>query len=222
MCAVEHRGTSKAKMTTRRKLWGHPRSINVQKVLWALDELDLPFERIDVGGNFGRVRDADYLALNPNGLIPVLEDGDAVLWESNAIVRYLYAKYAAAPALPEDLAVRARADGWNDWFSSTFWPPIRVQLVQLIRTAEGQRDAQAIGTAREATLAALAVLERELSKTPYVAGKDFTFGDLPLAAAAQRWFNLAIERPSFPHVEAWYARIRERRGFKRYVDLPLT
>jgi glutathione S-transferase len=207
-------------MSTR--VWGHPRSINVQKVLWALDELGVEYERIDAGAAFGRVKDADYLALNPNGLIPTLEDEGAVLWESNAIVRYLYAKYGTHPAQPNDLALRARADGWTDWYSSTFWSNVRPLLVQLIRTAAPARDQALIESSREAAARASQILERELSKKPYLAGDHFNFGDLPVAAAAQRWFNLPIERPKLPAVEAWYGRVKERPGFKRWVDLPLA
>jgi glutathione S-transferase len=206
---------------TKLKVWGQPKSINVQKVLWALEELELPFERVDAGGAFGRVRDADYLSLNPNGLVPTLEDGGAALWESNAIVRYLYAKYGKHPQQPRDLAVRARADGWTDWYATTFWLNVRPILVQLVRTPERDRDERLLASSLVASRAAIEVLDRELAKTPYVAGDDFTFGDLPLAAAAQRWFNLPIERAPAKNVEAWYARVKERAGFKRWVDLPL-
>jgi glutathione S-transferase len=122
------------------RLWGHPRSINVQKILWALDELDLEFEGIDAGGKFGRVKDADFLTLNPNGLVPTLEDDNAAIWESNAILRYLATKYGAAPFLPVDLALRARADAWTDWNNNTFWEHVRPLQIQLIRTPEEQRD----------------------------------------------------------------------------------
>jgi glutathione S-transferase len=207
---------------SRLRVWGHPRSINVQKVLWALDELGLDYERIDAGGTFGRVKDADYLTLNPNGLIPTLEDGSAVLWESNAIVRYLYTKYGTHPALPSDLGVRGRADGWTDWYATTFWANVRPLLVQLVRTPADQRDAQLIGSSLRAASAAAEILERELGKRPYLAGDHFTFGDIPVASASQRWFNLPVQRAKLPAFEAWYARVKERPGFKRWLDLPLA
>jgi len=203
------------------RLWGQPRSINVQKVLWALEELGLEYERIDAGGNFGRVKDADYLTLNPNGLIPTLEDGSAVLWESNAIVRYLYTKYGTHPALPSDLGARGRADGWTDWYASTFWSNVRPLVVQLLRTAPEKRDQKLIDDSLRAATAAAEILDRELSKKPYVAGDHFTFGDIPVASAAQRWFNLPIARPELRALSAWYARVKERPGFKRWLDLPL-
>jgi glutathione S-transferase len=207
---------------SRLRVWGHPRSINVQKVLWALDELGIDYERIDAGGTFGRVKDADYLTLNPNGLIPTLEDGSAVLWESNAIVRYLYTKYGTHPALPSDLGVRGRADGWTDWYATTFWANVRPLLVQLVRTPADQRDAQLIGSSLRAASAAAEILERELGKRPYLAGDHFTFGDIPVASASQRWFNLPVQRAKLPAFEAWYARVKERPGFKRWLDLPLA
>lgn len=204
------------------RVWGHPRSINVQKVLWALDELGLDYERIDAGGSFGRVKDADYLSLNPNGLIPTLEDGGAVLWESNSIVRYLYNKYGTHTALPSDLGVRGRADGWTDWYTTTFWANVRPLVVQLVRTPAEQRDQKLLESSLRAASAAAELLERELGKKPYLAGDHFTFGDIPVAAASQRWFNLPVQRAALPAFEAWYARVRERPGFQRWLDLPLA
>jgi len=203
------------------RLWGHPKSINVQKVLWALDELDLEFEGIDAGGKFGRVKDADFLTLNPNGLIPTLEDDNAAIWESNAILRYLATKYGAAPFLPTDLAQRARADAWTDWNNGTFWEYVRPVQIQLIRTPEDRRDQNLIDASLERVNAAVRILDRELSRKPFLAGDDFTFGDIPAATTAQRWFNLPIERLEVKAVSAWYERVRQHAGFKRWVDLPL-
>lgn len=204
------------------RVWGHPRSINVQKVLWALDELGLDYERIDAGGTFGRVKDADYLTLNPNGLIPTLEDGSAVLWESNAIVRYLYTKYGTHPALPSDLGVRGRADGWTDWYTTTFWANVRPLVVQLVRTPADRRDPALVESSLRAASAAAEILERELARKPYLAGDHFSFGDIPVASASQRWFNLPVQRAQLPAFEAWYARVKERPGFTRWLDLPLA
>jgi glutathione S-transferase len=204
------------------KLWGVPKSINVQKALWALEELGLPFERIDAGGPFGKIKEADYLSLNPNGLIPTLQDDSAVVWESNAVVRYLFNRYGKAPLQPADPVARAHADQWTDWKSSTFWPPTRVLLVQLVRTPEDKRDANAIKLAQEQTFAAAKILDARLAKHPYVAGEHFSFGDVPVAAAAQRYVNLPIERPTLKNLDAWYTRIRERPAFKKWIDIPLT
>jgi glutathione S-transferase len=207
---------------TQLKLWGQPKSINVQKVLWALDELGLKYERIDAGGPFGRVKEADYLSLNPNGLVPTLEDDGVALWESNAVLRYLFGRYGAAPVHPSDPIVRARADQWTEWYNSSFWPNTRVLLVQLFRTPEAQRDPSAIQSARTQVLDAARILDAHLEKQQYVAGDQFTWGDIPLGAAAHRFLNLPIERPSFKAIEAWYARLRERAPFKKWIDLPLS
>jgi len=122
--------------------------------------------------------------------VPTLEDGGAALWESNAIVRYLYARYGKNPASPADPVLRARADGWTDWYATTFWSNVRPLLVQLVRTPEERRDAGLIDSSLRAASAAIQLLDRELSKKPYVAGEHFTFGDIPVGAAAQRWFTL--------------------------------
>lgn len=204
------------------KLWGVPKSINVQKALWALEELGLPYERIDAGGPAGRNKDADYLSLNPNGLIPTLQEDGAVVWESNAVVRYLFNRHGKAPLQPADPVARAHADQWTDWKGSTFWPPTRVLLVQLVRTAEDKRDAAAIKTAKDQADAAAKILDAQLAKTPFVAGDHFTWGDIAVGAAAQRYLNLPIERPALKNLEAWYARLRERAGFKKWLDLPLA
>lgn len=202
------------------RLWGNKKSSNVLKVLWALEELGLPFELVNAGAEYGRVKEADYLALNPNGLVPTLEDGPVALWESNAIVRYLYARYGTHPGYPDDPTLRGRADGFHDWYSSTLWPPIRTVLVQLVRTPEAQRDAKLIEQSRTAALRALAILDRELTKKPFVAGDHFTYGDIPVAIALHRWYIAPTEHPSLPAVDAYHARIKQRPGFKQYVDPP--
>jgi glutathione S-transferase len=201
------------------KVWGQPRSINVQKVLFALEELGLEFERLDVTD---KLKTPEYLALNPNGLMPTLQDGDTALWESNAILRYLFARHGKAPLFPDDLVTRARADAWNEWYNLTFWAHVRPLLVQLVRTPEEKRDRALIESSQAHVHAALKILDGTLAKQPYVAGQHFTFGDIPLAAAAQRWFNLPLKRPEAKAVEAWYGRVRQRPAFKKWIDLPLA
>jgi glutathione S-transferase len=205
---------------SRLTVWGQRRSSNVQKVLWSLEELGLDFERIDVGAEFGRLRDPAYLALNPNGLVPTLEDGETVLWESNAIVRYLFAKYGTDPMYPRDFGRRARADGWCDWATTTLWAQVRPLLLQLTRTPEPEQNQREIEGALAAANRAIAILDRELELESYVAGAQFSFGDIPLGVAAQRWFRLPVARASAPHVDAWYARIQARPAFQHWVDAP--
>lgn len=203
-------------------LWGHPRSINVQKPLWTLEELGLPYERIDIGGSFGKNKEPEYLALNPNGLIPTLVDDGQPLWESNAIVRYLASRYSKAPFWPEDPIVRARSDAWTEWYNGTLWANVRPLLVQLVRTPEDKRDLALIESTKQQSLAAVTLLDRELQGRAYVAGNDFTFGDIPIGSALQRWYNLPIKRPEHKALDAYYARLKERPGFKRWIDLPLA
>jgi glutathione S-transferase len=207
---------------TQLKLWGQPKSINVQKVLWALDELGLKYERIDAGGSFGRNKDADYLSLNPNGLIPTLEVDGAPLWESNAILRYLFSAHGKAPIQPSDAIQRARADQWTEWYGSSYWPNTRVLLVQLVRTPEAQRDKNVIAAARAQVLDAARILEAHLEKHPFVAGDQFTWGDIPVGAAAHRFLNLSFDRPALKATEAWYKRLQERAPYKKWIDLPLA
>lgn len=207
---------------SKRTLWGHPRSINVQKVLWALDELGLAYERVDAGGTFGRNRDPEYLVLNPNGLIPTLVDDGEALWESNSIVRYLFARYGQPPIHPAEPIARARADAWTDWGVSTLWASVRPLLVQLVRTPEGERNRALIEQSQVQAESAAKLLERELSHRKYLVGDTFTWGDIPVGAALQRWLHLPIKRPELPALEAYYARIAQRPGFQRWVDLPIA
>ena len=163
------------------KIWGRNTSINVQKVMWAIGELDLPHERIDVGGAFGKNNEPAYLAMNPNGLVPTLEEDDGfILWESNSIVRYLAAKYGAGTLEPANAQDRARASQWMDWMLTVCAPAIHGLFWGLIRTPPEKRDQAAIGAARNKTTAALRMLDAQLGKTAFVAGGTFSMGDIPV------------------------------------------
>src|SRR3954468_13544991 len=152
------------------KIWGRTTSINVQKVMWAIGELDLPHERIDAGGTFGRNNEPAYLAMNPNALVPTLEEDGFILWESNSIVRYLAAKYGAGRLEPADLRERARANSWMDWQLSVASPAVFALFWGLIRPPAEKRDQAAIDASREKTGAAMKILDGQLGKTPFVAG----------------------------------------------------
>jgi glutathione S-transferase len=200
-------------------LWGQQKSINVQKVLWALEELGLKYEHKLVGGSHGGNKEPAYLALNPNGLIPTLVDHGESIWESNAIVRYLFAQYGKAPAHPANAILRARADAWTDWNSSVLWLHVRPLVVQLVRTPEDERDHALIESAHRAATAAAQLLDRELHKRAYLVGDEFTWADIPVGAALQRWYNLPIARPEHKALDDYYARLQKRPGFKRFVEL---
>ena len=161
------------------KIWGRNTSSNVQKVIWGLGEMNLPFDRIDVGGAFGKTKDAAYLSMNPNSLVPTLEEEDGfTLWESNSILRYLAAKHANRTLEPADLKARARAHMWMDWQLSVMAPAITPVFWGLIRTPPEQRDAKAIATGKEKTVAAAKIMDAQLGKTAYLASDAFSYGDI--------------------------------------------
>jgi glutathione S-transferase len=204
------------------RIWGRSNSINVQKVLWCCEELDIRYQRVDVGGPFGGNKEPEYLRLNPNGLVPTISDGGFVLWESNVIVRYLAAKHGMGTLCPEDLAERADADRWMDWQMGTLWANFRPAFVGLIRTLPEKRDRDYIATAISKTTENLAMLDAHLATRDYVTGPAFTMADIPLGVTAYRWFNLEIERPPMPNLEAWYERLCGRSPYKATVMLPLS
>ena len=204
------------------KIWGRNNSVNVQKVLWCCEELGVQYQRIDAGGAFGVVNTPQYRALNPNGLVPTVEDGGFVLWESNAIVRYLSAKHGAGKLWPEDLVVRAEADKWMDWQTTTFWPNFRPLFWNLVRTPADQRDTAAMEDSRLQTAENLGYLDAQLKGRAFVAGDRFSMGDIPMGAGVWRWVSLAFERPSLPNLERWYASLAERPPYKAVVMLPIS
>jgi len=204
------------------KVWGRANSINVQKVLWCCDELGLEYERIDAGGPFGRTRDPEYLAMNPNGLVPAISDDGFTLWESNAIVRYLAAKHGAGTLCPDDLRERADADRWMDWQLGTLWAAMRPVFIGLVRTPPEERDTAAIEEARQQAVEAWNILEAHLEGRDYALGERFTMADIPLGVSIYRWLQLPVERPAVPNLEAYHERLSERPAFRERVMLPLT
>jgi len=206
------------------KIWGRNTSSNVQKVMWAVGEMGLPHERIDIGGPFGKNRDPAYLAMNPNGLVPTLEEEDGfLLWESNTIVRYLAAKYKAEMLEPADLRTRSLASKWMDWQLAVAGPAIFECFWGLIRTPPEKRNHAAIEESRRKTTAAVAVMDQQLAKTTYLAGGEFSYGDIPVGIIAYRYRQLAPERPALPNFERWYGAISARQAFKDHVAaVPLT
>jgi len=203
------------------RLWGRMSSINVRKVAWTLRELDLDYERLEAGGSFGVVATPQYRQHNPNGLVPLLEDGEFTLWESNVIVRYLCAKHAPGTLYPEPLQARADAERWMDWQQTTFNPAGRDAFIQLVRTPAEKCDAQLLERSIAATERLLAMLDRHLADRAYLCGDRFTMADIPLGCEAHRWFNLPRAHGSWPHVERWYASLRARPPTDTVLDQPL-
>ena len=202
------------------KVWGRRSSLNVQKVMWALGELGLAHEHVDAGGRFGGLDTAEFRALNPNRRVPVLADGDAVIWESQAIVRYLAAAYGAGTLWAVDPAERSLADRWMDWAQATWQPDMMGIFWGFWRTPEPQRDARQIESARRACVAHLAILDAHLAKRDFVAGRAFSMGDIPLGTGFYRYFEMGLPTPEVPNVRAWYARLCERPGYREHVMLP--
>ena len=203
------------------RLWGRLSSINVRKVVLCAQVLELPFERIDAGLSYGVVNTPDYRAKNPNGLVPLLEDSDFTLWESNAIVRYLCAR-EASPLYPQDLQRRADAERWMDWQQTTLNPAGSPGFKQLIRTPEAQRDPAVIAASVAATEPLFAQLDEHLSRQPFMAGDALTMADIPIACEVHRWWGLPQPRPAWPHLERWYAQWLAMPASRGVLDLPLS
>jgi glutathione S-transferase len=206
------------------RILGRNNSSNVQKVLWCCDELSIPYRREDFGGPFGKVDDSDYMALNPNSRVPtIVEDDGFSLWESNAITRYLADKYGKGGLMPRDPRQRADADRWMDWQQTTVLPFMTPIFWGLVRTAEADRDMDAINGAITTGAAVFQILENHLSDKDYIVGNRLTVADIPNAIMVYRWFALVENGPDFPAIRAWYARMSACPGFKKHVlDLPLT
>ncbi|MDH7793232.1 glutathione S-transferase [Ochrobactrum sp. AN78] len=204
------------------KIWGRTNSTNVKKVLWIAEELGLKYEQIDVGGQFGGLQDESFLARNPNGLIPLLEDGDTTLWESNVIVRYLAATHAKSGLWIEPPAERAQAEKWMDWAPSTLYANFRDVITNLIRLPEDKRDEAVVQRGIEGMTRSLKIADQALANQPWLSGDDFGVGDIPLGCYAYAWFKFPIERPSTPHLEDWYNRLTQRPAYRKAVMTPLT
>jgi glutathione S-transferase len=198
-------------------IWGRANSANVQKTLWALEELGLSYEHVPLGGAFKGLDNPAYRALNPNGLVPTLQDGDLTVWESHATVRYLAAAYGQGTMWPQDARQRAIVDQWTDWTATTFQPAWVQVFWQVVRTPRQQRDEGEIGKAMAATCACLAILDRQLAGSPYLAGATLTYADIVAGVALYRWFTMPIERPETPFVALWYKRLSERAAFRKAV-----
>lgn len=203
-----------------RKLWGRANSGNVQKAMWALDELGLPYERVDAGGAHGVVDDPAYRALNPNGLVPVLEEEGFALWESNAILRYLAASHGGPLALPEDVRERARVDQWLDWQTTSFMPAMRDAFWQTFRAKEP--DASLIAASVAKTERCAAVLDRHLDGRSFMVGDRFGIADIAVGCAAHRWMSLPIEKTERPNLTRWLSVISKRPGADGVISLPLS
>lgn len=198
-------------------LWGRASSANVQKTLWALGELGLPYSHQLVGGQHGGLDEPHYRALNPNGLVPTLQDGDLTVWESHATLRYLAAAYGGNLLWRADPRERALVDQWTDWTATTFQPAWIAVFWLFVRTPREQQDARAIATAHAKTVSALRILDTTLAERDYLAGDGLSYADIAAGVALYRWFTMEIDRPAMPGVENWYRRLQQRPAFRKAV-----
>lgn len=203
-------------------IWGRPNSINVQKVLWCAEELGLSFRHIEAGGEYSALDEPDYIAMNPNKLVPTIDDKGFILWESNVIVRYLAHAYGSGSLCPTGAVGRFDGERWMDWQATTLWPVLRPVFIGLIRTPAEKRDPNVQAEAEARCAEKMAVLDALLSKRPFVGADRFTMADIPVGASAYRWYALDIRRPKLPNLERWYGSLIERPAFRQMVMQPLS
>ena len=205
------------------KVWGRRSSFNVQKVLWLVGELGLEHEHIPAGGGFGRLDEPTFRAMNPHGRVPVIEDGDATLWESQTILRYLAAKYGQGKFWSPDPVERGRVEGWMDWSATSLQPDFLNGIFWgYYRTPEAQRDWPAIDKSLARCTEHFQLLDGILSSQPFLAGERLTLADIPAGTSLYRYFELDIEQPDLPSVSAWYERLQQRPAYREHVMIPFT
>lgn len=203
------------------KIWGRQSSLNVQKVMWLIAELDLAHESIPAGGSYGGLDTPEFLKMNPHGRIPVILDGKTVVWESHAILRYLAARYGQAQFWSNDAIVRSQIDEWMDWSQTTLQPDFLTGVFWgFYRTPENQRDWPSIRKSIESCNKHFQLLDKILKNHPFLCGNKLTLADIPAGTTLYRYFELDIERPNLPNVEAWYKRLQERPAYRKYVMVP--
>lgn len=203
------------------KVWGRRSSFNLQKVMWLVGEMRLPHQHIPAGGSFGGLDDPAFLAMNPHGRVPVIDDDGIVVWESQTILRYLAARYGRGEFWSDDPAERSEAERWMDWSQTTLQPDfLNGVFWGFYRTPEPQRNLPAIAAKVRACARHFQLLDRVLSNRPFLAGDRLTLADIPAGTSLYRYFEIAIERPSIPNVEAWYQRLRSRPACREHIMVP--
>ncbi|MDX7989304.1 glutathione S-transferase family protein [Xenorhabdus sp. 12] len=203
-------------------IWGRKNSANVKKVLWCLEELNVPYQQVDVGGKFGKLNDAEYLQMNPNAVIPCLQEDDFILWESNAIVRYIAAKYGKDTLYPAALQERASVEKWMDWGICNLFPPIKQFMINFVRTPAEQRDPNVISQSMAEIEKLLKIIDDTLNHQIYLSGSKFGMADIALAPLVYLWLNVDLERPSFPNLERWYQLLTTRPAFQKIVMIEIS
>ena len=204
------------------RIWGRMSSINVKKVIWTAHELGLEFQRSEAGGAFGLVTTPAYLQMNPNALVPVIDDDGFVLWESNVIVRYLCARHSLGRMYPTGLRERFDAERWMEWQQTTLNPASRPGFWQLVRTPAGERDAQLIAQSNAEVEPLMAILDAHLAQHEFMAGEHFSMADIPLGCEVHRWFGLPQQRVTRPHIGRWFESLCARQASKGVLDMALS
>lgn len=201
-------------------LWGRLSSCNVQKAVWVLEELGLPYQRVDAGGSFGGLDDPAYLAMNPHGKVPTLQDGRTVVWESDAIIRYLAARYGQGRLWPTDPVARAAVDQWLAWANSALYRDWIDLFWMAVRTPPGEQDAAGIEARRQRTAECLALIDGQLATRANITGEELTLADIAVGMTLYRWFEMPILRPDLPRVASWYDRLRKRPAYEKAICVP--
>lgn len=211
------------------KIWGRPNSSRTQRVLWTCAEAGLDYDltlasatmgphgHVSAGAPYGVVDTPGYLAMNPNGTVPTIDDDGFILWESNAIVRYLAHKYAPQRLFADSMDTFARAGQWMDWANAQLEGPLHTLVMELVRLPPAERNDDAVEAARQAMLKPLAILDAGLAARDYLAGDAFTIADIPTGIAVHRWRLFGLDHPAMPHLDAWCARLRQRDGFHHHI-----
>jgi glutathione S-transferase len=203
-------------------IWGRNTSSNVQKVLWLCEEVDLKFDRKDVGGSFGGLDTPQFVALNPNKSIPVIEDGGTVVWESHAILRFLAAKYGPDDIYPAEPAARSQVERWLDWHLGVLAPAITPVFLGYFRTPAAARNEAELNRQVAHLTSAMTLLDHEIANRAYIAGDDLTIADIAFGNSVWRWLAFPFQRPKLPNVDAWQARIAERPGYRIHIAQPVS
>jgi len=202
-------------------IWGRRSSFNVQKVMWLVGELDLQHQHIDAGGKFGGLDDPAFLAMNPHGRVPVIQDADAVAWESHTILRYLAVRHGRDRFWSDDPSSRARVEGWMDWSQTSLQPDfLNGVFWGFFRTPPERRNWTAINAALSRCATHFGKLDRLLEGRPFLLGETLSLADITAGTSLYRYFELKIERPSLPQVERWYRTLQQRAPFREHVMIP--
>jgi glutathione S-transferase len=199
------------------KIWGRTNSLNVQKAMWTIGELAIPHQRIDAGGKFGGLDHPDYQRMNPNARIPTIDDGGAIVWESNAVVRYLAARYGEGKLWDADPGKRAQADQWMDWMQTTLAPDFYALFFESVRQKPEKRNPQIVTDSARRLRSHYAVVERQLDDKPFMLGDDLSMADIVIGATLYRYYEMPIERPGLTGIRAWYQRLNARPAYRTHV-----